>query len=147
MTIRQQLDILRRFLEHTGNDEEKIEAQSRIQGLEEVIASSASIVSQENFVTCKNVDKLEPVGKADRFSPGRVYLFARVYAPRNETLALVWKDDKGNELRRRELKVKPNTGRGFRTFSYKTLQERGTYEVRLYNQDAYLIAYRRFIVE
>jgi energy-coupling factor transporter ATP-binding protein EcfA2 len=147
LTIRQQLDILRHSLEDTGNIEEKTQAQSKIQGLEEVIASSASIVSQENFVTCKNVDKLEPVGEVDRFSPGRVYTFARVHAPRDETLALVWNDDSGKELRRRELKVKRNEGRGFRTFSYWTLQERGAYEVRLYNQDRYLIAYRRFLVD
>ncbi len=146
LTIMQQLELLK-HAEDSGSDEEKAEARSRILDLEEVIASSASIVSQKNFVTCKNVDKLEPVGEADRFSPGRVYAFARVNAPRDETLALIWNDDNGNELERRELKVKRNQGRGFRTFSYKTLQGMGAYEVRLYNQDRYLIAYRRFIVE
>ncbi len=147
LTIKQQLDMLRHISENTGSDEDKAEARSRILDLEKVIASSASIVSQKNFVTCKNVDKLEPVGKADRFSPGRVYAFVRVHAPREETLALLWNDDNGKELERQELKVKRNEGRGFRTFSYKTLQETGAYEVRLYNQDRYLIAYRRFIVE
>lgn len=147
LTIRQQLDILRRPAEDIGSDEERAETRSRIQGLEEVIASAASVASLENFITCKNVDKLEPAGEANRFSPGRVYAFARIHAPRDETLTLIWNGVDGKELRRRELKVKRNVGRGFRTYSYKTLQEKGEYEVRLYNQDAYMIGYRRFIVE
>ncbi len=147
LTIRQQLDALKRYSEDTESEQEKAEARSRIQHLKAVIANSASIVSQENFVTCRDVDKLEPVGEADRFPPGRVYAFARIHAPRDEKLMLVWNDDDGKEFGRRELKVKRNVGRGFRTFSYRTLRNRGAYEVRLYNQDRYLIAYRRIIVE
>lgn len=147
LTIRQQLEILRRFSEEIGNDAEKTAARSRIQELEHILANTANIVSQENFVTCKNVDRLEPEAVASRFAPGRVYAFARIHAPKDETLKLIWRDEDGRELRKRDFKVKRNMGRGFRTFSYKIFTEAGTYEVRLYNQDQYLIGYRQFTIE
>ncbi|NIQ07673.1 MAG: hypothetical protein GWO20_18750, partial [Candidatus Korarchaeota archaeon] len=67
----------------------------------------ASITTVDGFVTCDNVnvikdkkDKLDisPIGDTTKFNPGKVYVWARVNAPEDETLKLVWLNSKGDTL-------------------------------------------------
>ena len=109
-------------------------------------ARYACIKVPENFLTCANVEGLECVDDTDKFSGGKVYVFARVHAPENATLALRWFRQDGTELRNSQLKVKQNTGKGFRTFTWKSVTEPGAYVVRLYNERDILIGARRFSV-
>lgn len=109
-------------------------------------ARYACIKVPENFLTCSNVEGLECVDDTDKFSGGKVYVFARVHAPENATLALRWSRQDGTELRTGQLKVKQNTGKGFRTFTWKSVTEPGAYVVRLYNERDVLIGARTFSV-
>lgn len=102
--------------------------------------------SDENFLTCADVKRLECLGEASAFKPGKIYVFARINAPTEETLVLKWLKG-GNEYRISNLKVRQNTGSGFRTFTWKTLSEPGPYQVRLYNSGDALIASRMIEVE
>ena len=121
-------------------------AEQEIAALEESLSRYASIASPEKFLTCKSVKKLECVGASGKFSRGKVYVFARVNAPESASLPLVWLRQDGSEIRSTMLKVKQNTGKGFRTFAYKTVVEPGSYAVKLYNERNMLIGIRQFAV-
>ena len=122
-------------------------AESGIVSLQAIINNSATIMGPEDFVTCRQVKGVEPKGIANSFSPGnKVYMFARVNAPRTETLTLQWLKADGREFSNRSLRIKRNLKLGFRTFSWKMLRERGDYEVRLYNEANSLIGRRQFSV-
>ena len=132
--------------EAAGEQEVKSLAAQEIAALETALSRYATISVPEDFLTCTNVKSLECVGDTDKFSGGRVYVFARVHAPQSATLTLRWFRQDGTELRTGQLKVKQNTGKGFRTFTWKSVTEPGAYVVRLYNERDILIGARRFSV-
>lgn len=116
----------------------------KINAIKSTILTSATIASDKDFITCRNVSALTPQGCREQFSAGRVYLFARVLAPRNEVLKLVWSDE-GNEIGTRELVVKKSPQ--YRTFAWKSFHEKGSYRVALFNQNSEKIAERFFSVK
>ena len=132
--------------EAAGEQEVKSLAVQEIAALETALSRYASISVPENFLTCTNVKSLECVGDTDHFSGGKVYVFARVHAPESTTLALRWFRQDGAEFRASKLKVKQNTDKGFRTFTWKSVTEPGGYVVRLYNEQDMLIGARTFSV-
>ncbi|MGI9293748.1 MAG: hypothetical protein ACR2PS_07170 [Pseudomonadales bacterium] len=111
-----------------------------------VAADMAAIRSEQDFVTCTEVARLEPRGISKEFAPGRVYVFARVYAPKEESLTLKWYDGDGKELWERQLKVHKNLATGFRTYAWKTLSKAGPYEVVLFDSDQVELGRRQFTV-
>ena len=141
----QRLAAWRECLEQSQVDAEKAAAEQRIARLEELVGSSAFIDSAESFLTCQEVRRLECQGATDSFTPGKVHVFARVRSPIDASLRLDWLQE-GTVLRSGTLKVKQNTGAGFRTFSWRTISEPGQYEVRLYNGRDELIGTRPFSV-
>ncbi|MEA3410170.1 MAG: hypothetical protein U9R74_01355 [Pseudomonadota bacterium] len=129
-----------------GNQSEKAAAEKRLRPLEALVVRDATVRnSDKNFLTCADVKRLECRGEASAFKPGKIYVYARINAPREETLVLKWLKG-GKEFRISNLKVKENTGRGFRTFTWKTLSEPGPYRIRLYNSGDALIASRALSV-
>ena len=46
--------------------------------------NSATIRLDQDFVTRKEVVQLEPLGIGNELAPGKVYIFARIYAPKEE---------------------------------------------------------------
>lgn len=109
--------------------------------------NSASIQSEQDFVTATGVTRLQPTGISKEFAPGKVYVFAQVHAPKEEEiLTLKWYDGDGKELWERQLKVRRNLNPGFRTYAFKTLTKAGSYEVRLLNEEGDVMQKRNFIV-
>jgi hypothetical protein len=71
---------------------------------------------------------------------------ATVNAPKEAKLTVNWLYEDGSLLFTRETRVQTNTGRGFRTFSFKTITEPGNYAVQMRNEDEQIIGYRKFTV-
>ncbi len=124
-------------------DQELIKKE--VEAIETIIKISSSIKSDQDFVTCKKVSALIPVECNNKFSKGKVYLFARVATPRNELLKLVWYKEE-QKFATRKLVVKTNTN-GYRTFAWKRFKESGNYRVALFNKNQVMIAERKFTIE
>ncbi len=125
-------------------DKELIKKKAEV--IEDMIQKSPSIKSDEDFVTCTKVTALTPAGCNNQFSKGKVYLFARVVSPRDEMLKLVWYKEE-QEFGTRQLAVKTNTNRGYRTFAWKRFKESGNYRVALFNKNQIKIAERKFTIK
>lgn len=109
---------------------------------------NATITSPDtDFLTCKDVVNLEPVGIASSFEPGSVSLWARVRTPQtSEALRLEWVDSSSKEvLHEQSVTVKRNPA-GYRIHYSKNFTEPGQYEVRLFNSIEQRIARRKFTV-
>lgn len=116
---------------------------------QKVIEESAYIKAWEDFGTYRSVNKstLNPVDRRDRFNSGTVWVWARIHAPKDETLKLEWIESKSNKvLKRVNVKVRRNVATGFRIYYSKTFSGAGDYEVRLFNRENQLIGRQRFIV-
>ena len=146
MTLQRQLSAWLDFLEQPHSDGAKLSAESRIQAIESALKRSASIKQDDNFVTCKEVKRLVPIDITDTFPVGRVYLMATVHAPKEAELAVNWLREDGSLLFSRKTRVQTNTGRGFRTFSLKTITEPGNYAVQMRNEEGQVIGYRQFTI-
>jgi len=110
---------------------------------------SAFIASDEDFVLCRSVNNMLPEGEDDVFPPGRVYAWARIKAPKNESLILRWLDEQGAVIRTSYLRVKKNMQTGYRAYDYKTFSEEqiGAYSVLLFNENGEKIARREFRIQ
>ncbi len=127
----------------TTTDKEFINKE--IEAIKALIKTSASIHSNQDFVTCKRVSALTPKECGNQFSTGKVYLFTRVATPRNEMLKLVWYKEQ-QEFGTRQLAVRQNAN-GYRTFAWKRFSDSGNYRVALFNQKKVLIAERKFVIK
>lgn len=146
-TITSQLKKWQNCLDQTDlavSDEELIKKKAEV--IEDMIQKSPSIKSGEDFVTCTKVTALTPVGCNNQFSKGKVYLFTRVVSPRNEMLKLVWYKEE-QEFGTRQLAVKTNTNKGYRTFAWRRFKESGNYRVALFNKNQIKIAERKFTIK
>lgn len=127
-------------------------AAAKVAELEEIVASSATVLGTDKFVTCNGVRRSAgvpagPAGVRDDFRPGQVHVFAWVNAPRpRETLTLEWVDSDGTVAHSRKVSVGRNTATGYRIFYNKGHAAAGRYEVRLYNEAGTLIGRRAFTV-
>lgn len=146
MTLQRQLAAWQAFLDKEPSEADSGNAEARITAINDVLATAASVKSDDDFVTCKDVKRLVAVDISDTFPVGRVYLLVRVNAPKDAHLTVNWLRDDGSLLFSRETRVQTNTGRGFRTFSWKTITEPGNYAVQMRNELDQVIAYREFIV-
>ncbi len=125
MTLQRQLAAWQAFLAEPRSDADSRNAEARITAINDVLTTAASVKSDNDFVTCKDVKRLVPVDITDTFPVGRVYLLVRVNAPKDAQLTVNWLRNDGSLLFSRETRVQTNTGRGFRTFSWKTITEPG----------------------
>jgi hypothetical protein len=146
LTITQRLNRWERLFEQASDDPGKTVARAKMAELTDIVSHSATIASEDRFVTSRDVVRLAPVGIASSFAPGKVYAFAWVRTPRDETLTLTWYDGDGKELGNMEFAIKRSVRRGFRTFSWKTFQKSGSYEARLHNHRGDLIGRRAFAI-
>ncbi len=121
-----------------------MEVPASLKTAKNVVTDLSTIRKELDFVTCTEVDQLKPLGIGKVFPPGRVYVFARVYAPKEESLTLKLYGGDGKELWEGHLNVRRNMATGFRTYAYKTLYEAGSYEVRLFNSDQVEMGRRQF---
>ena len=117
--------------------------------LERSPEASATVASEEDFVTCQGVERqngrpARPLGVTDEFPPGLVHLFGRIRSPGSESLKLHWVAADGSVLRARTFQVQRNLAPGYRIYFTKNFQQPGEYEARLFNSGGDLIARRPF---
>lgn len=129
----------------------KKRAAERVESAEETLPGreSAFIASPEDFVICRSLTNRQPAGVAKKFEPGSVYVWARVKAPKNESLILRWLDENKKVIRTKYLRVQQNMGTGYRVYDYKTFSEnqRGAYLVMLFNENGDQIAMGEFVIQ
>ena len=90
------------------------------------------------FFTTDLVEDLVPGDAQVQFSSGeRVYVFAAIHAPIQETVKVSWYGpDGGIVLPSAYLDVKVNTGEtGYRIYTYRTFKARGEYSVAVFNSN------------
>ena len=102
----------------------------------------ASIPAERCFTT-SGMDGLTPKDKQSVFQPGApVYIYAGVNVPQAEQIRIEWIDPAGKPIPPPDyVGVQTNTGpTGYRIYKFRTFQNAGTYEVRLYNAVGGLMA-------
>lgn len=114
-----------------------------------MLSKSAYIKDWADFGTFRDVNKntLNPIDRRENFNAGTVWVWARIHAPKNETLKLQWVDAKTKKvLKSVDVKVRKNVESGYRTYYSKSFSDRGAYEVMLLNHENQLIGRQRFTV-
>ncbi len=122
-------------------------ATAKAEQLREIVSTSATLFNDSDLVTCQKIKNLSPVNITESFTPGSIYMFARVRAPKSEMLTVEWRTTDGRSIGSSELKVEPNIRTGFRVFAWKNINRSGRYEVALFSQNRHLIGRREFSVE
>ena len=105
----------------------------------------ATIEDSTDFVVCKYVKKFMPEKINNSFSPGGVYVWALVKAPKNEKINLEWLFG-GSKIYQTSISVIRDLN-GYRVYFFQTLLDTGNYEVRLYNSNNDLIGIKEFKIE
>jgi len=151
VTILDQLSQWREFAQAYPGSAARRQAAKRIEELEQIVRSSATITAEDRFVTCERVivakNNSRPIGVRKNFRPGLVYVFARVNAPRTkERLKVQWLNDAGTVTHTNSVTVSSNTAGGYRIHYAKQHVDPGRYEVRLFNESGQLIGRRTFTV-
>lgn len=106
-------------------------------------------VPEDRFFTTSDVTDLTPADALQSFQLGqRVYAYAAIHAPVNETVRFTWLDANNREiLPSAYLDVEKNTGPiGYRAITYRTFRKSGKYSVRLLNGVGVAIGEVRFEV-
>jgi len=106
-------------------------------------------VPDDRFYTTSGVSDLTPEEAVRSFRTGqKVYAYAAIHAPRQETVRITWYDSIHNEIPPSAyLDVDVNTGSvGYRVFTYRTFRNPGKYQVRLLNSVGKVIGQGRFEV-
>lgn len=121
-------------------------ARKRLEELGGIVAGAATIASPEDFVTCRDVGNMRPVGRNSRFRPGKVSVFARISAPRErDQVTFEWLSDDGTVLKKRPVTISRSLD-GYRVYDSHTFGGTGVNEVRLYNSNGDLIGLASFEV-
>ena len=90
---------------------------------------------------------MEAIGRSKEFETGRIWVWAKINAPRDEVVKLKWIDRESKEiLAERDLSIKKNSA-GFRTYSWKNIKKPGKYEVQLHNSFNQTIGRQEFAVK
>ena len=124
---------------------EQAYAKQEIHRLKEFAEKYATIEDENNFVTCRGVDQetRQPIGVTDKFSPGAVWVWARINAPRAESVTFKWYTKEG-EYHSNTAQITISTG--YRVYFSRNydIDHEGLSEVRLYNSQNILIGRRVF---
>jgi len=145
LTVVEKLSSYRKFVSSHRDSPEKKMISEEIRRLENIIDNYASIEIEKNFVTCRNVREKRPYGIADVFSPGNVYVWAKIKSPRSERVEFKWYSNK------KYYNNNPSnigTGPGYRVYYSRNYNysKKGVGEVRLYNSQNILIGRKVFRV-
>lgn len=123
-------------------------ALQAIERLEQALKVSAQISTPGAFITCSNVNRETrmPDDTSAVFSPGKVWMWARIKTPRDETITAKWMVN-GRELYSNSATI-PAGASGYRIYFSKTHSAAtiGNNEIRLYNKDNQLFARRSYQV-
>ena len=148
--IGQKLNKWKDFVAYPRNTNRVDSAQAKINGYETYVAENATILNEDDFVTARSIpnDMSMPTVTTNIFKPGTIYMWARVNAPKEETLIVRWYSD-GQVLNSADIFIDvPNTTeRGYRirhqqTYNGSRIGKEN--EVRLYNGNNDLIGRKVF---
>ena len=106
-------------------------------------------VNAGNFFTTADVTDLVPDQPTDSFQTGqRVYAYAEIRAPMDETIHFSWYDAQGSViLPSSYLDVKTNTSQvGYRVYTYRIFRSPGSYSVAVFNSPGTKLAEQAFTV-
>ncbi|MCI0697167.1 ATP-binding protein [candidate division KSB1 bacterium] len=145
LTINKKLVSWQDFARLQRASPEKSHANRQIQLLDSLKSNLASIVAEDDFVTCRNVADRVPQGISERFSPGSVWAWARVRAPRAEKVTFKWYTRTELYHAQRYVVQQATSYRVYTAKSYST-EQAGRNEVRLYNSQNILIGRRVFYI-
>lgn len=142
--IRKELDKLFKEVEK----EKTVIDQSQKIGTVAVSQAASIRVPNSDFFTTRSIVKNKPGSPREVFKKGKVWVFARVYAPRDEQVTINWRDYEGNLLPNgtKNYVVKTNTISGYRISTYKNIPDIGGYSVELINGDGVQIGVVNFEV-
>jgi len=120
-------------------------ANERIAEIKDIIENYATLDDPGDMVMCEDVQDLEPVRIKNDFSAGTVFVWATVIAPRNENVIFDWFDEYDTLIASTTINVNEDRN-GYRIYAYRTINEAGNYEVRLYNSQDYLMGSQEFTI-
>ncbi|MBN2089117.1 DUF4062 domain-containing protein [candidate division KSB1 bacterium] len=145
VTITHKIKSVQNFLEnHKRESPEKRLLQEKLVELENLTRNYAIISSDQDFVTCRNVADRQPIGITEAFSPGSVWGWAKIKAPKTENIRFEWYAN-NQKLRINPASVAPSSG--YRIYySLNYAQNQGKGELRVYNSQNYLIGRKVFQV-
>ena len=106
----------------------------------------ASILSTDNLQTCTRATLNGCRNNTDSFSPGTVYVWARINAPKRESIQFKWLNEDGTTKSFDTKTVNVNTGNGYRIFAAEGFTEPGNYTVVLSNSINEIIGSKKFTV-
>ncbi|MEL6820175.1 MAG: DUF4062 domain-containing protein [Calditrichota bacterium] len=134
-----------RELSSTLSGDARIYADEEVGILRDRLKTTANIKKAEDFFLCRdfNLETKEPSGIGDRFNTGKIWMFARVFAPRDEEITAQW-ISRGRLYHTSKANI--TTSYGYRVFFSKLFYagNLGENEVRLFNEDGILIARETF---
>lgn len=148
ITILEKLNSWKQFIKtKKRNSPEKSYTRKQIQHLDSLMNTYASILTEENFVTCRSVVELKPRGISDSFAPGRIWAWARIHAPHREKVTFKWYAN-GAIFYTHSLHVGASSTAGYRVYVAKNYnaEHKGRNEIRLFNNKNVLIGRRVFHV-
>lgn len=109
-----------------------------------------AMIRDGNFFTTVDVLDLQPAEPSNEFTVGqRVFAYAAIHAPSDETVRISWYDSVGELiLPSSYLDVKSNVGEvGYRVYTYRIFRDTGQYTVAVYNNAGTKLSEYAFTVE
>ncbi|MEQ9440884.1 MAG: hypothetical protein RIG62_17690 [Cyclobacteriaceae bacterium] len=147
LTVKQKLSQWRYFISYPRNTAQVDTAKVKIDSLQQLIQNHAVILSEDNFLTAHDIVPPMPVDTASIFSLGNIYMWARVNAPKPETLTVEWYS-KRRLIFKDTVGVETNTMPGYRVWNLQKFDRQfftgEKNEVRLYNEKGDLIGRKKF---
>ena len=141
VTVQQSLANWQAFAARAAAGAQRSYAEQEIRRLETLIAETAMVRSDSEFVTCREVNRETrmPEEITDDFSPGQVWAWMRIRTPRADTITARWYVN--GRLYHTNTATIPGASGGYRIYFSKTHDEAdsGRNEIRLYNADDLLI--------
>lgn len=141
VTVQQALAGWRTFGAGAASGEQRSYAEQEIRRLEALIGSTATVRSDSEFVTCREVNRETrmPEEITAYFSPGKVWAWMRIRTPRADTITARWYVN--GRLYHTNTASIPGASNSYRIYFSKTHDEAdsGRNEIRLYNADNLLI--------
>ncbi|MGH1366488.1 MAG: DUF4062 domain-containing protein [Calditrichia bacterium] len=129
----------------TATGPAKTYAVDEVALLRDMLKKAANIKKDDDFFLSREFDleTKEGSGIGDRFNTGKIWMFARIFSPREETVTAQW-ISRGRVYHTSKANIKVSYG--YRVFFSRIFYEGniGPNEIRLFNEDGYLIARETF---
>lgn len=146
LTVRQKLSQWKYFISYPRNTAQVDTAKAKVNSLEQLVKNYAIILHEDNFLTTHEVIPPMFVDTACSFGIGKIYMWARVNAPKQESLTVTWYSER-QPIFTDSIKVEMNTVPDYKIWNLQSFDQRfigKRNEVRLYNENRDLIGRKVF---